>query len=642
MLRYKHLVYVLVLVSLTACKTSPAGEEDNASSALVINAKSESTETEADPAARSFVTSSADTNSSASNDSSEYLVQPGEFNLYPRETNGWDESGWSIITPSDDSRLIYVSSSAGNDETAEFYAPGDVDVIDSPGLIRPFKTIEAAHAQTRQGFPDWILLRRGDSWEVSGPVHLKGGRSVDERSVFTSYGQNPDRPVLYNSAGKDILRVWSEIRYVSIVGISFYGIERDPSSAQFVGWGNVEELRGIFIYSGDAHEDRMGSILIEDNRFNFLSKAISSTGDAEHVDIVIRRNVITNSYNELGHAQGISAAYTSALLEENVFDHNGWLVQQTVKDEKEKVRGQATMFNHNTYFTTSMDTIFRNNIFLRPSSIHNKWTANPPADIDQVRSRNLVMENNLYVGGEIGISAGGNDDNDNGARWENIKIIDNIMLAIGRDQPTKRTLGWNIDANDWNGGLICGNYLLHNDNEQVTNIYGIKLSGHSRDVNISKNTIHGLISPSANSINAGISVVDSAPKSNILLSENNIQLEDSNLRVLIGDSLNSIIFDQNEYFSALESMDWFSSESVSYDIDSWRIAAKDTNSTVRQDSFLEPKRTFETYLSSIGSLSIDAFVRSIIDQPIRTWDENFSSQKINQYIREGYGNTTCN
>ena len=44
-------------------------------------------------------------------------------------------------------------------------------------------------------------------------------------------------------------------------------------------------------------------------------------------------------------------------------------------------------------------------------------------------------------------------------------IIDNnVLLAIGRDQPTKRTLGWNIDATDWDGGLICGNYLLHTDN----------------------------------------------------------------------------------------------------------------------------------------------------------------------------------
>ena len=571
-----------------------------------------------------------------------YSVKPGEFNLYPRETNGWDESGWSIITPSEDSRLIYVSSSSGNDDTAEFYAPRDIDSLEYPGSIKPFKTIEAAHLNTRQGYPDWILLRRGDVWEVSGAIHLKGGRSADERSILFSYGENTERPVLTNSGTKDILRIWSEIRFVAIVGISFYGIERDPSAQEFVGWGNVGELRGIFIYSGDAHEDRMGSILIEDNRFNFLSKAISSTGDAEHVDIVIRRNVIRNSYSETGHSQGMSAAYTSALVEENIFDHNGWLTQQDVKNGKETVKGQATMFNHNTYFSSSMDTVFKNNIFLRPSSIHNKWTANPPADLDEIMSRNLIMEDNLYVGGEIGVSAGGNDDNNNGNRWENVEIIDNVLMAIGRDQPTKRTLGWNIDATDWNGGLICGNYLLHTDNPAVNNIYGIKVSGHSNDVTVTRNTIHGLITPNPSSINGAISIVDADPKSNIVVSMNNIQLQDSSLRVVIAEQLDSIVFEDNKYFSYLVDTDWFRAEGVNQNISVWRTLSGDISSTVEQDSFLQPKRTFETYLSSIGSLSINAFVDAADHQSYRVWGEEFSAKKINNYIREGYGNTTCN
>ena len=57
---------------------------------------------------------------------------------------------------------------------------------------------------------------------------------------------------------------------------------------------------------------------------------------------------------------------------------------------------------------------------------------------------------------------------------------------------------------------------------------------------------------------------------------------------------------------------------------------------------MEPERTFETYLDSIGfGSSIDSFVRSAMEQPTRTWSENFSAKRINAYIREGYGNTTC-
>ena len=45
-------------------------------------------------------------------------------------------------------------------------------------------------------------------------------------------------------------------------------IERDPVCTRIRLDGvNVGELRGIFIYSGDAHEESvMGSILMEDNR----------------------------------------------------------------------------------------------------------------------------------------------------------------------------------------------------------------------------------------------------------------------------------------------------------------------------------------------------------------------------------------
>ena len=215
------------------------------------------------------------------------------------------------------------------------------------------------------------------------------------------------------------------------------------------------------------------------------------------------------------------------------------------------------------------------------------------------------------------------------------------MLAIGRDQPTNRTLGWNIDATDWDGGLICGNYILHNDNPLVTNLFGIRLNGHSNDVGITKNTIHGLISPNPNSRIGGISI-DEDPKNNIIISENNIQLTDSNMRVLVADQVDSVVFESNKYFSDLDSAEWFHSQGVSYDIDTWRSFSGDNNSTVEKDSFLEPKRTFETYLSSIGlSQSIDEFSDLAASQTKENWSRDFTAQAVLDYIRQAYGNVKC-
>jgi len=639
MFKYKSLVFILVMIGLTACKSTPTEEDGSENLAITPIATSEQTITDSTSEPEAPVASTADTNSEYETNQNEYSVQPGEFNLYPREVNGWDESGWSIITPSEDSRLIYVSSSVGDDETAEFYAPRDLSDIDNPGLIKPFKTIEAAYANTREGYPDWVLLRRGDVWEIHDKVQLNTGRSVTERSVITSYGSGEQRPMIKSDAN-ETFRIWSYRRYIAITGLAFYAYKRNPESAEFSGWGLVGESTAIRIYS--PKESVMGTLLLENNDFNFFSKGVSINGGGDVLDVVVRRNTIRNSYSERDHSQGIYATHTSALLEENIFDHNGWYKQQ-VGTGNEKDEGQGNMFNHNTYFAKSFNSKFIRNIFLRSSSIQNKWTASSDSDsnIDSIKSHDLWMEDNVYVGGEIGISAGGNTDYGTGPRWKDITIINNVMLAIGRDQPTNRTLGWNIDATDWDGGLICGNYVLHTDNLQVKNLVGIRLNGHSNDVTIAENTIHGLIAPNPSSKTGAISM-NSDPKENIRISGNNIQLIDSNMRVLIADQIDSVVFEENKYFSDLDSAEWFRSQGVSYDIDTWRPVTSDTSSTVGKDSFLEPKRTFESYLESIGlSQSIDEFTQQAVNQTKSNWSRDFTAQAVLEYIRQAYGDMEC-
>ncbi|MDG1819167.1 MAG: hypothetical protein P8H31_04980 [Porticoccaceae bacterium] len=639
MFKYKSLVFLLVLIGLTACKSTPTEDESSGDLAITPVATSEETTTNSSSEPETPVASSADTSSEYEVNQSEYSVQPGEFNLYPREINGWDESGWSIITPSEDSRLIYVSSSLGDDETAEFYAPRDIADIEEPGLIKPFKTIEAANANTREGYPDWILLLRGDVWEVHENIQLNTGRSKNERSVVTSYGAGDQRPIIKSDAN-ETFRIWSHRKYIAITGLAIYAYTRDPASSEFSGWGQVTESIAVRMYS--PKESAMGTVLLEDNDFNYFSKGIAINGGGDVLDVVIRRNTIRNSYSERDHSQGIYASHASVLLEENVFDHNGWYKKQ-VDSGNEKYEGQANVFNHNTYFSEAFHTKFIRNIFLRSSSIQNKWAANSDKDtgVDSIISHDLWVEDNVYVGGEIGISAGGNTDYDTGPRWKDITIINNVMLAIGRDQPTNRTLGWNIDATDWDGGLICGNYILHTDNLQVTNLLGIRLNGHSNDVTISENTIHGLITPNPSSKTGAISI-NSDPKENIRISGNNIQLVGSNMRVLMADQLDSVVLEENKYYSGLDSTEWFHSQGVSYDIDAWRPVSGDTNSTVVQDSFLEPKRTFEAYLSSIGlSQSINDFSQQVANQSKNNWSRDFTAQSVIEYIRDGYGGLKC-
>lgn len=93
-----------------------------------------------------------------------------------------DKEGWTRFSPSADSRIIYVSDSDGDDATGKVYGQSDRAVSADPRNpsrdIKPFKTFSAAFKHTRDGYPDWILLKRGDTFY--GSVATRNGRSDNE------------------------------------------------------------------------------------------------------------------------------------------------------------------------------------------------------------------------------------------------------------------------------------------------------------------------------------------------------------------------------------------------------------------------------------------------------------------------------
>lgn len=396
-----------------------------------------------------------------------------------------DEEGWTVLKPVADSRIIYVSSSAGDDDTGRVYGPTDNAVGSDPfrptDQVKPFKSIGGAFTKTGADRPDWVLLKRGDAW--LGGVPLKNGRSKSEPSVVASYGATGDRPLLKTGKASGVKLRSKSGQYIVVAGLRFYAHTRDPQSPDYTG---PDGKSGFDIYVGK--DDTAKGLLLEDCSFKFYqSNVIQGPGVIE--DVVIRRCQILDNYSAVSHSQGMYTKNVSLLLEENVFDHNGWLMRQ-VDRGNDKNDGQATMFNHNTYFCNSHDVTFRGNMFLRASSMGNKWTANyGPAS-----ARNLMIDDNLYVEGEIGIGIGGN--NPGPCRFKDITISNNVLLNIGRGQPTGRTLGWGIDVLDWDGGSITGNVLVHRKSDIVTNVHSLSVgasdeNGLCRDVAVRDNVFSG-------------------------------------------------------------------------------------------------------------------------------------------------------
>src|SRR5262249_38337164 len=105
-----------------------------------------------------------------------------------------NSNGWTDITPSRYTKIIYVSSSTGNDSTC---APASQPV--NPAGVTPCKTIQRGKSFMRDGYPDWLLLKKGDTWtnEAIGDICING-RPGKEPALFSS----SSRP----AAAKPVLR----------------------------------------------------------------------------------------------------------------------------------------------------------------------------------------------------------------------------------------------------------------------------------------------------------------------------------------------------------------------------------------------------------------------------------------------------
>jgi len=548
-----------------------------------------------------------------------------------------DQHGWTILSPSSDSRLIYVHASLGNDSTAQFYGPGDSvigpDPINPTGPVAAFETIAAARSQMRDDKPDWMLLARGEHWEEN--LTVIRGRSADERAVYCAYGSG-QRPELRTGNSKGIQN--SQMSNVIIASLRFWAHTRDDESGYFTGYSGSQ---GFNVYTRD--DTFIRDVLIEDCVFrSYTSNVISGHGTNNRYPVqrfILRRSHISQNYSTEAHSQGLY--YTgegptlgaAILLEENFFDHNGWRIQRYDMSGMHKTNGQATMFNHNTYFANAKGVLFKGNIFLRGSSMGNKWTANNGS----ASATNINLVDNIYIDGEIGISIGGN--NPGSYRFKDVTIHNNVFTKIGESQPTNRSLGWGIDALDWDGGKISNNLLLHNTNANVTNVYAIHTAAESaaRHVEVTNNIMYGLAG--GQSAGSGlIRVNDPANTSNISFSFNHIHNADLASLISIGSSLGGYRFANNKYASSRGQSQWFGINGSWTSFSDWKTTIDSNASTFNSSVWPDPDRDIEGYVNHLGKgTTYQDFIDSIALQSKENWDTNLIAPAINNWIRAGFG-----
>ena len=381
------------------------------------------------------------------------------------------------FTPSEDTNIIYVSNTYGDDSKATPIASNEIsDPMSPTDSVTPFKTLKAAMSHVRDGFPDWILLKRGETWtnESFGKLN-KSGKNINERILFSYYGVDGDRPIIKTGPLSGILANNRMTSHIAIVGLDFYAHTRDPHSPDYIEAGKGET--GLaFVGGGD-------NILIEDTVIRYFKNGVTvqSFDEKIYTNFTFKQSSILNSYSipGLGHSSGLYIeGVDGILIEDSFFDHNGW--NESIAD------ATATKFNHNVYMQTSNigeNIIVRNNIISRGSShgMHGRAGG--------------FFENNLFISNSIGLQLGYKTtpllNGTLAHARDNVILSGKLMDPTGQNSSTTKAV-WGLytesNALDEGGEVLVENNIVANAvDHSNSNLDYKKVSGGEYEGNISYN-----------------------------------------------------------------------------------------------------------------------------------------------------------
>jgi len=518
------------------------------------------------------------------------------FTGLPMTGDGWTDYQAMIQSGYDDSRVIFVSSS-GDDSTANTYVITDL-TFDTNGMFQPagtinaYSTISAGFSQIRDGYPDILLLERGDVWDEyfsSGSVGdwSKSGRSQTERIILSSYGQG-DRPTLNtgDDSGIDI----DDIDFLIVSGIHIYSDS----------WASGNSARAIDVLGESA------DIIFEDCIFERNLNRVQGYGGI-HNRIAFRRNhFIEGNLGDLG-ASIYASETTDLLIEENVFSHpetkNRHLyMSPTGTDDDHSLKG----------------LILKGNIF--HYSERSGLSVRSGGEIDN----NLFLQNDQVLVGGWGGSGGS---------IQSAYISNNVFLessiTAGDGEFSIRLI--NID-----GGEVKDNIWTDNTN-LGTSSYAVKFSGDegvyiAKNIEIRDNIIHDWAGGPVDG--RGIHYPGGFEVDNVVITNNDIQMvSGSDDLISHSGSFNGFTYSDNTYYTTASN--WFNPGGT---FENWVSQSGETGAEAVQVTYPDSARTLKTYGVSLGgNPSTQDFIDKALEQARHSWDSDYTAPAVNNYIRAGFG-----
>jgi len=507
------------------------------------------------------------------------------------------EGGFTTFDPSPASRIVYVSSSTGDDGRDGT----------SPALA--VKTLARAAGLVRDGQHDFMLLRRGDTWRESLGA-FKSGKDATHPLVVASYGESTARPRV--EVATHFINHGGKARsFLALVGLEIVSYKKIPEAPDFDG-----ATGGGLRFVGGGR-----SLLVEDCHFQYGEIVLQSFGTEHYEDLALRRNVIELSYhvdtcgqNQEFRPSGVYASHVTGLtLEENVFDHNGW--------NEDVPSACATMFNHNMYLNAHR-LVVRDNVVARASSMGIKMRSDVTDGADE-----LLFENNLLVDGEIGIGIGGNTSEPR--RFTDTVIRRNVFTQIGMGNASGRNFAWMLEVTGNVNTRVEDNHFLHQP--WFDNAYAITLASDAlADIHVARNLFYDLRKRALN--------VKVGPAwSNVTVSDNTF-VDPSHGSCLVEHqgSFTEVKYEGNAYSSGKGS-DWFCIDGSRKTLAEWKTGSGETGASTWTGTFTDPDRTVGSYAATLGlEGTLEAYLGEAKKQSRFNWKGNLTAAAVNDYIRAGF------
>ena len=536
---------------------------------------------------------------------------------------GVGADGWTVFKRSPDTRVIYVSSSRGDDAN---------DGLSPRNAIR---SLEKGLEMLRDGYPDWLLLRRGDIWR-EGLGHWtngnhRSGRSAREPIVIGGYGDHPARPMVKTATiekggffrsytGRTMPAGWKGPSNVAIVGIHIYDEKGDPGSREF-DKSYVKDGGGLFWHGPGEN------LLVENCFFEFNGVAVigkGPTGSPEQDffrNFQLRRSSIARNWSTRGHCQGLFMnRVDGALLEECIFDHNGYCFE---------TGDDPTVFNHDIYITIECDDIVaRGNIIARGSSTGIYCRTNGVLEgnlcLDNSPSLNLGRITKFRPGGVTGRVAG------------NV-VIGAVSVPRGEH---RKGAGIELANVNLSGAVVEDNILIGaEDSVAALKIGGTGVGAHN--ITFRNNTVYNW-TRAVHWVGTHGESLGKQNMSGIVFEDNIFQFyrpaEDGGLMLTCRDTteLDGFTFADNTYFWQTGGAPVVMHEQA-FSLADWVRKTGEGPEAAQSVAFADPIRDVASYHASLGKeATMEAFLAEAALQSRHNWRPEYTAAAVIEYIREGF------